>query len=63
MNRYASRKFILALLSLASQTYLAIEHVLTSGDYKAAVIGTVGAYLIANVAQKATAKAVEAKSE
>lgn len=56
MSRYASRKFILAVLSLASQTYLAIEHVLTSGDYKAAVIGTVGAYLIANVAQKATAK-------
>lgn len=56
MNRYASRKFILTVLTLASLTWLAIEKVLTSGDYKSAVIGTVGAYLLANVAQKATAK-------
>lgn len=56
MSRYASRKFLLALLSLASATWLALEHVIAAGDYKAVVLGTVGAYIIGNVAQKATSK-------
>ena len=53
MIRYASRKFILAALALGSCTWLALEGVLTSGDFKTAIIGTVGAYIIGNVAQKA----------
>lgn len=59
MNRYASRKFIVCLLALGSMTWLAVEHVLTSGDYKTALIGTIGAYIVGNVAQKATSKDVE----
>lgn len=56
MNRYASRKFILSILSLASASWLVFEKVITTGDYKAVVIGTVGAYIIGNVAQKAVSK-------
>lgn len=56
MTRYASRKFIVTILALGAQTWLCFEKVLTSGDYKAAIIGTVGAYLVSNVVQKATAK-------
>lgn len=63
MGRYASRKFILAVLALGSQTWLALEHVLSSGDYKSAVIGTIGAYLVSNVAQKIGAKNGTAASE
>lgn len=56
MSRYASRKFILAVLSLGCATWLLLEKVIASGDYKAVVLGTVGAYILGNVAQKATAK-------
>lgn len=59
MIRYASRKFILALLSLACAIWLVWEKAITTGDYKAVVIGTVGAYIPGNVAQKAVAKNVE----
>lgn len=57
-SRYASRKFILSVLSLASASWLVLEKAITAGDYKAVVIGTVGAYIIGNVAQKATVKSV-----
>lgn len=56
MSRYASRKFILALLALASTSWLVYEKAISAGDYKAVVIGTVGAYILGNVAQKATTK-------
>lgn len=56
MSRFASRKFILAMLSLACSSWLVWEKAISSGDYKALVIGTVGAYILGNVAQKATAK-------
>ena len=56
MKAYASRKFVLALLSLASCSWLVYEKLITAGDYKTVVIGTVGAYIIGNVAQKAVAK-------
>jgi len=52
MSRYASRKFILALLTLFCSTWLVYEKVLTSGDYKAVLIGTIGLYIAGNVAQK-----------
>lgn len=54
--RYASRKFILALLTLASATTLVALDLIADGVYSAVVIACVGAYLAANVAQKATAK-------
>ena len=55
-DRFKSRKFILALLSLASATALCYTGHIADGVYSAVVIATVGAYLAANVTQKATAK-------
>lgn len=54
MTRFKSRKFILALLSLASATALCYTGHIADGVYSAVVIATVGAYLAANVTQKAT---------
>lgn len=53
-DRFKSRKFILALLSLASATALCYTGHIADGVYSAVVIATVGAYLAANVTQKAT---------
>jgi hypothetical protein len=54
--RYASRKFILAALSLASATGLVAFGLIADGVYSAVVIATVGAYITGNVAQKAVLK-------
>lgn len=54
-----SRKFILALLSLLSASILCVTGYIADGVYSAVVIATVGAYMTANVAQKATAKPLE----
>lgn len=52
-----SRKFILALLSLISATALCVTGHVADGVYSAvAFCATVGAYMTANVAQKATVK-------
>ena len=56
VSRYASRKFLLALLSLASATGLVWSGRIADGVYSAVVIATVGAYIAGNVAQKATAQ-------
>lgn len=56
MSRYASRKFLLALPSLASATGLVWSGHIADGVYSAVVIATVGAYIAGNVTQKATAK-------
>ena len=55
-TRFRSRKFILALLSLASASALCFFGHIADGVYSAVVIATVGAYMTANVTQKATAK-------
>ena len=54
--RYASRKFWIAASTLASTTWLVAHGHIADGVYSAVVIATVGAYLAANVAQKATIK-------
>lgn len=54
--RYRSRKFLLALLALLSATALVYMGKIADGVYSAVVIATVGAYIVGNVAQKATAK-------
>ena len=56
MNRLTSRKFILAVLSVASATWLCWGGYILEGVYSAVMLGTVGAYLAANVTQKATEK-------
>jgi len=52
MNRFTSRKFILAFATLASATALVWFKHIADGVYSAVVIATVGAYLTANVGQK-----------
>lgn len=47
-----SRKFILAMCSLASATGLVAFGHIADGVYSAVVIATVGAYIAGNVAQK-----------
>lgn len=53
MNRFASRKFLLAL---ASATRLVFTGHISDGVYSAVVIADLGGYLTSNVAQKITAK-------
>ena len=55
-TRYASRKFLLALASLASATGLVATGHIADGVYSAVVIASVGAYIAGNVAQKAVVK-------
>lgn len=52
MSRYASRKFLAAIASLLAGTWALAEGLLTGGDYKALVLGTVGLYIAGNVGQK-----------
>lgn len=56
MNALGGRKFILALLALASATALVWLGHISDGVYSAVAIATCGAYIAGNVAQKATAK-------
>ena len=52
MRSYTSRKFILAMLALASATALCWYGRIADGVYSAVVIATVGAYITGNVVQK-----------
>lgn len=56
MNKFSSRKFLLALATLVSATWLVYAGHIADGVYSAVVIATVAAYITGNVAQKATAK-------
>jgi len=56
MDTFRSRKFVLAVLALASATMLCWFGRIADGVYSAVAIATIGGYLTANVAQKATAK-------
>ncbi len=52
LNKLASRKFILATLSLLSVSVLCWFGKIEAGVFATVVVATVGAYLTANVAQK-----------
>lgn len=56
MKHLASRKFLLAMATVASATWLVAAGHIADGVYSAVVIAAVGGYLAANVTQKATAK-------
>lgn len=56
MSRYASRKFILAMLAQLVNAYLVWSGHISDGVYSAVTIATVGAYMAGNVAQKAVTK-------
>jgi len=51
MQKFASRKFALALLTLLSTTWLVYAGHISDGVYSAVVIATVGAYITGNVVQ------------
>ena len=52
MNRYSSRKFILAVGVLLISAYLVYGKHISGGTYSAVVIAGIGAYIAGNVAQK-----------
>lgn len=56
MSRFASRKFILALLTLCITAWLCAAGHIHEGVYSAIVIATVGAYIAGNVGQKVFTK-------
>lgn len=56
MDKFKSRKFVLALTSVISATGLVYTGHIADGVYSAVVISVVGGYLAANVTQKATTK-------
>lgn len=51
--RYGSRKFLLALATLAATTWALAEKLIGAGDWKAVVLGTAGLYIAGNVGQRA----------
>lgn len=55
-SRYASRKFVLALFAIVSATALVGFGKIEGTIYSAIMMAALGAYSVANVAQKATAK-------
>lgn len=56
MNRFTSRKFLAAIASLISAHWALAESLITGDQYTRVIIATVAAYIVGNVAQKATAK-------
>ena len=56
MNRFASRKFILAMATLASATWLCAAGHIADGVYSAVLIATVASYIAGNVTQKSVEK-------
>jgi hypothetical protein len=55
-NPLLSRKFLLAVFSLASASVLCWFGHIAEGIYSTVVVATVGGYITGNVVQKATAK-------
>lgn len=56
MTRYASRKFLLCLATLAIASALVWNNLISDGVYSSVVIATVAAYIAGNVTQKSVAK-------
>lgn len=56
MKHFASRKFLLALLTQAANVWLCAAGLIADGVYSAVTIAVVAAYVAGNVAQKTLAK-------
>lgn len=56
MNRYGSRKFIIAVMTLVVSTWSLFEFLIDAETFKTIVIGVIGLYGTANVAQKIWSK-------
>lgn len=59
MIKYGSRKFLVTIGVIASATWLVYTEHIADGVYSAVIIAVVVAYMGANVAQKATVKALD----
>lgn len=55
-TNWASRKFVLALLSLVALLALCWADKIEGGQFITGLVATVGAYMAANVSQKAAGK-------
>lgn len=55
-TRYRSRKFLLALVTLIVCSVMTWFKLLDANTFKDIVLGTVGAYILGNVAQAALVK-------
>lgn len=53
MTHFASRKFIVSLLALASADALALLHIIDAGVWGTTIGGVVALYVAGNVGQKA----------
>lgn len=56
MTRYGSRKFVLAMLTLGACVWSLSEGLIDADVFRTIILGTVGAYIVGNVAQKAWVK-------
>ena len=56
MSRLTSRKFIVTVLAMLSASVLCALGHIHEGVYSTVMVASVGAYLAANVTQKATSK-------
>ena len=56
MIRYASRKFLIAVATLICAQWSLLEALISGEQYKVIVVGVLGLYGLANVAQKAVVK-------
>lgn len=54
--RYLSRKFLIAVASLACAQWALFEELIDSSDWRTVVIAVVGLYGLANVGQKGLTK-------
>ena len=52
MNRYASRKFLLALYITTTATWLVARGSITDTVYSGIIIAIISGYFVANVTQK-----------
>lgn len=52
MNKYGSRKFVVAVLALISAHWALVEHLIGADNWMKVVIAVVGLYAAGNVAQK-----------
>lgn len=56
MNKYGSRKFIIAMMALIEAWWVLNDKLIGEETFKAIVIAAIGLYGVANVAQKVWAK-------
>jgi hypothetical protein len=56
MERFLSRKFLLALVIVLVSSFMVYEKAISDTSYTTIISTVIAAYIVGNVAQKATAK-------